>query len=79
MAINDLYEFQERERQERELERHIERTQEIAPEPAGIRCPVCNTRNWIHEFKSPVDPAGDRFVCHRGHKFNRYDGTRYGE
>ena len=48
------------------------------PQPTGIRCPECGSRSWNCVFKSPVDPAGDRFVCQTGHLFLRYDGTRYG-
>lgn len=51
---------------------------EAEPKPVGIRCPECETQNWNYDFKSPVDPAGDRFVCQNGHKFKRYDGTRCG-
>lgn len=39
----------------------------------GIRCPHCQSRNWVYVFRSPVDPAGDKFKCGNGHNFTRYE------
>lgn len=39
----------------------------------GIRCPYCKTREWRYTFRSPVEPANDKFLCENGHKFQRYD------
>ena len=39
----------------------------------GIRCPHCGTPEWDYTFRSPVDPAGDKFKCRNGHDFKRYE------
>lgn len=40
---------------------------------SGIRCPICRTNKWDYTFRSPIDPAEDKFKCANGHPFKRYE------
>ena len=40
----------------------------------AILCPNCNSRHWSLTYKSPIDPAEDKFNCiHCGTDFKRYE------
>jgi hypothetical protein len=46
--------------------------EEIKPQSGAVLCPACGKCDWKYTYRSPVDPAHDKFKCVCGREWQRY-------
>jgi hypothetical protein len=46
--------------------------EETNPQSGAVLCPACGKCDWKYTYRSPVDPAHDKFKCVCGREWQRY-------